>query len=235
MAKATLTISSKNYSSWSLRGWLLTKFSGLPFVEITTSRSTAALNWLNFFAADVATGVGPFLAIYLAANRHWQPGAIGIFGAGALMLGLDGEIGVVAEGMIADLIIVDGDPVADITVLQRRECIQTVIQDGRVVEFDEEMIARSWPHDRGITYSVGDLTYDVVHGHADPDDPALVTAGGPPGPAQGTIQQSNDIRQTITASGSQADATKAITDGTSKALRDTHEDAYAALPTVGGF
>jgi glutathione S-transferase len=34
MAKATLTISSKNYSSWSLRGWLLTKFSGLPFDEI---------------------------------------------------------------------------------------------------------------------------------------------------------------------------------------------------------
>ena len=30
----TLTISSKNYSSWSLRGWLLTKFSGLPFDEI---------------------------------------------------------------------------------------------------------------------------------------------------------------------------------------------------------
>ncbi|MBY0381650.1 MAG: glutathione S-transferase family protein [Xanthobacteraceae bacterium] len=34
MAKATLTISSKNYSSWSLRGWLLTKFSGLEFDEI---------------------------------------------------------------------------------------------------------------------------------------------------------------------------------------------------------
>ena len=33
MTKATLTISSKNYSSWSLRGWLLTKFSGLPFSE----------------------------------------------------------------------------------------------------------------------------------------------------------------------------------------------------------
>src|ERR1700761_1131771 len=44
----------------------------------TYARSYAALNWLNFFAADVATGVGPFLAIYLAANRHWQPGAIGI-------------------------------------------------------------------------------------------------------------------------------------------------------------
>jgi glutathione S-transferase len=30
---ATLTISSKNYSSWSLRGWLLAKFSGLLFTE----------------------------------------------------------------------------------------------------------------------------------------------------------------------------------------------------------
>lgn len=34
MAATTLTISSRNYSSWSLRGWLLAKFSGLPFEEI---------------------------------------------------------------------------------------------------------------------------------------------------------------------------------------------------------
>ena len=33
MVKATLTISSKNYSSWSLRGWLLTKMAGLDFKE----------------------------------------------------------------------------------------------------------------------------------------------------------------------------------------------------------
>ena len=33
MARATLTISSKNYSSWSLRGWLLCKMSGLDFEE----------------------------------------------------------------------------------------------------------------------------------------------------------------------------------------------------------
>src|SRR5579883_1533150 len=35
MSKATLTISSKNYSSWSLRGWLLCKFAGIDFVEET--------------------------------------------------------------------------------------------------------------------------------------------------------------------------------------------------------
>ncbi len=33
MVKATLSISSKNYSSWSLRGWLLCKFAGLDFTE----------------------------------------------------------------------------------------------------------------------------------------------------------------------------------------------------------
>lgn len=33
MPKTTLRITSKNYSSWSLRGWLLTKFAGLPFQE----------------------------------------------------------------------------------------------------------------------------------------------------------------------------------------------------------
>ncbi|HVZ68842.1 MAG TPA: glutathione S-transferase family protein [Rhizomicrobium sp.] len=33
MAKAVLTISSKNYSSWALRGWLICRFSGLDFQE----------------------------------------------------------------------------------------------------------------------------------------------------------------------------------------------------------
>jgi glutathione S-transferase len=34
MTKASLTISSKNYSSWSLRGWLLVKFAGLDCREV---------------------------------------------------------------------------------------------------------------------------------------------------------------------------------------------------------
>jgi glutathione S-transferase len=33
MPETTLTISSKNYSSWSLRGWLLCKLAGLEFAE----------------------------------------------------------------------------------------------------------------------------------------------------------------------------------------------------------
>jgi glutathione S-transferase len=37
MAKATLAIASKNYGSWSLRGWLLCKMAGLDFDETTVS------------------------------------------------------------------------------------------------------------------------------------------------------------------------------------------------------
>jgi glutathione S-transferase len=42
MAKATLTISSRNYSSWCLRGWLLCKFAGLDFDVIKVPLDDAA-------------------------------------------------------------------------------------------------------------------------------------------------------------------------------------------------
>jgi glutathione S-transferase len=40
-ARASLTLSSKNYSSWSLRGWLLTRFAGLEFDEVMVSPDDA--------------------------------------------------------------------------------------------------------------------------------------------------------------------------------------------------
>ena len=42
MAKATLTISSRNYSSWSLRGWLLCKLAGLEFETMSLPLDDAA-------------------------------------------------------------------------------------------------------------------------------------------------------------------------------------------------
>jgi glutathione S-transferase len=41
-AKASLTISSRNYSSWSLRGWLLARFSGLPFDTVVVPPGDAS-------------------------------------------------------------------------------------------------------------------------------------------------------------------------------------------------
>jgi MFS family permease len=41
------------------------------------ARSLRALDWLNFFAANVQTGFGPFIASYLAASK-WTQGEIGL-------------------------------------------------------------------------------------------------------------------------------------------------------------
>jgi MFS family permease len=42
------------------------------------AKSLHALEWLNFFVADVQTGLGPFLAAYLAVNG-WSPERLGVF------------------------------------------------------------------------------------------------------------------------------------------------------------
>lgn len=41
-------------------------------------QSLYALDCLNFFLADVRTGVGPFLVTYLLAVHHWNPAEIGV-------------------------------------------------------------------------------------------------------------------------------------------------------------
>jgi glutathione S-transferase len=41
VANAALTLSSRNYSSWSLRGWLLCRFAGIEFDEVMVSPDDA--------------------------------------------------------------------------------------------------------------------------------------------------------------------------------------------------
>jgi len=41
LRRPTLTLSSKNYSSWSLRGWLMCRFAGLEFDEVMVSPDDA--------------------------------------------------------------------------------------------------------------------------------------------------------------------------------------------------
>ncbi|HWI28130.1 MAG TPA: MFS transporter [Stellaceae bacterium] len=55
-----------------------------------SSRSQRGLDWLNFFIADVQTGFGPFVAVYLAA-QHWPQGEIG------LLLTVGGLTGVASQ------------------------------------------------------------------------------------------------------------------------------------------
>jgi imidazolonepropionase-like amidohydrolase len=52
----------------------------------------------------------------------------------AWLMGLEGEVGMIAPGKLADIVIWKNDPLADITVLQRPSEISIIIKDGRVVD-----------------------------------------------------------------------------------------------------
>lgn len=71
-----------------------------PTAASPSHKSLRALDWLNFFLADVRTGVGPFLAIYLA-TRHWNAQAVGV----ALTVGgLAGVLSQVPAGALLDAV-----------------------------------------------------------------------------------------------------------------------------------
>jgi len=54
----------------------------------------------------------------------------------ARLLEMDADIGTVEAGKYADLLAIDGDPLADITMLDRRECIQLVMKGGQTYRND---------------------------------------------------------------------------------------------------
>jgi MFS family permease len=63
-----------------------------------SARTLGGLDWLNFFLADVQTGVGPFLAIYLA-SYHWNEQLVG---AALTVGGIAGIITQTPAGALAD-------------------------------------------------------------------------------------------------------------------------------------
>jgi cytosine/adenosine deaminase-related metal-dependent hydrolase len=48
----------------------------------------------------------------------------------ARLLGREGELGVVARGALADLVVVDGDPTADLTLLQGQGARMPIVMKG---------------------------------------------------------------------------------------------------------
>ncbi len=94
----------------------------------------------------------------------------------AVTVGLEGQVGQLLPGMLADMVIVDGDPLKDIGILLRKEAIVTVVKDGKVVAFDEDLDDLRWPNERAQLQSQGDLMREVVFGAAHDGPPVSASA-----------------------------------------------------------
>jgi imidazolonepropionase-like amidohydrolase len=70
----------------------------------------------------VKAGMTPMQAIVAATKM------------GAQCMGLGDEVGVLREGMLADLLVVDGDPLQDVSILQDRSRLRLIVKDGALVK-----------------------------------------------------------------------------------------------------
>jgi imidazolonepropionase-like amidohydrolase len=100
-----------------------------------------------------ALGLDPLEAITCATRN----------GAIALRQPLD-SIGVIAAGAAADVLVVDGDPSSDVTVLGDRRRLRHVFSRGRAVDLDRPWPERApLPMERVGTWSEQLLTWDLVN------------------------------------------------------------------------
>ena len=49
---------------------------------------------------------------------------------GGEIMGMPDDLGLIREGYLADLLLVDGDPIKDIRVLQDQDRLQVIMKDG---------------------------------------------------------------------------------------------------------
>jgi len=93
--------------------------AGVPLVTGTDAGMPQALHWE--LGALVRAGLTPRQALMAATS------------VAARVLGADADLGTIAPGKLADLIIVDGNPLEDIADTQR---IWRVVQGGRIIDRD---------------------------------------------------------------------------------------------------
>ena len=74
------------------------------------------------------------LAYLVAAGMTPMQALVATTSMGAQCMGLGPEVGVLREGMLADLLAVDGDPLQDVGMLQDRSRMRLIVKDGEIVK-----------------------------------------------------------------------------------------------------
>jgi imidazolonepropionase-like amidohydrolase len=100
---------------------------GIPILYGTDCGNAAAFAYGKYHGREAEIlckeiGLAPMEAIVAATSLN------------ARTIGLEGKVGAIAPGMLADIIVWDKDPLRDIAVLQKPEHLAAVIKDGRVID-----------------------------------------------------------------------------------------------------
>ena len=83
---------------------------------------------------------------------------------GAFAMRMAGQLGTIEPGMPADVLVVDGDPLADIRILGDRSRLRHVVSRGRLVDLLRPWPTRSMLPDETVSnYSNQPLTWDLVN------------------------------------------------------------------------
>jgi imidazolonepropionase-like amidohydrolase len=103
-------------------------------------------------------GLSPLEAITCATRNN------------ALAVRLDGRVGVVAEGYLADVLVVDGDPSTDVRLLQDRSRLRAVVSRGRLVDLSAPWPERARvPGEKVGNWAAEILTYERAFGRESTD------------------------------------------------------------------
>ena len=95
--------------------------ASVPMAMGTDAGTPFNLHGENLLELELMHGIGmTTMEVIVAATSR-----------AALMLGIEREVGTIETGKLADLIVVEGDPLRDITLLQKKEKIAAVMKEGR--------------------------------------------------------------------------------------------------------
>lgn len=74
------------------------------------------------------------LAYLVEAGMTPMQAIVAATGMAAQCIGLGDEVGVLRQGMLADLLVVDGDPLQNVRILQDRSRLRLILKDGGIVK-----------------------------------------------------------------------------------------------------